>query len=105
MADAWENLIEGSTLPVAPGNDAWDHLLAQGGAGIPGEGVDRYVLANITVVADYAEEDIALAAAVIGGTLQAGGDIAVDITVEDIQPAIIIDVDLLDIDNPDEIEV
>lgn len=36
MADAWETLVAGSTIPAG---DAWEHLNAQGGgAGIDGVG-------------------------------------------------------------------
>ena len=39
MADAWATLIDNSTLVGS--YDAWEHLNAQGGGGLPGEG--RYV--------------------------------------------------------------
>jgi hypothetical protein len=104
MADAWTELVGGSTLPVAPGNDAWDHLLAQGGTG-GGTGVDRYVLANIAVAVDDIAEDIEVRASAVGGTLTAGRDIQVEVEVQEVSNAIDITVDVLDIDNPDEVEV
>lgn len=104
MADAWTELVGGSTLPVAPGNDAWDHLLAQGGEG-GGTGENIYILQNIVVDANVIEEDIDVSAAVVNTTVPTGTDIEVDVEVQRIRPAIELTIDIIDIDNPEDIEV
>jgi hypothetical protein len=102
--DAWQTLLDTSLLPDAPGNDAWDHLTNQGG-GVGGPGENVYILANIGVDAELDQaQTLDLQSAVISGTVGTG-DIEVDVEVEDVEPTIDITIDVVDIDNPDEIEV
>ena len=103
MADAWDTLVAGSIIPEVPGNDAWDHLINQGGG--TGPGANIYILANVAVTAEYVEEDVEVSAAAIRTVLPAEGDIEVEVEVQDVQPAIDITATAIDIDNPDEIEV
>lgn len=66
--DAWNNLIAGSTIPVQPGNDAWDHLLAQGGGSGPGGVLTLYEGIEVMVGEDTIEailEDSHLAVEVV----------------------------------------
>lgn len=102
MATAWELLQEGSTLDDGT---AWEHINNLGG-GPGGPGEDRYVLTDLRVDADIAVESVLdLQPAMISGTVDAGGELLVEVQVGDVSLEVLVEAEDVTIDNPDEIEV